>query len=78
MRFPSLFVTQFGLHIIKLNEIRIIPIPGIEEIREDLITEIKKKKIEIEMNKLIDAADVVFTDIEFDSRIIREDSLLHD
>ena len=71
-------VTQFGWHIIKLNEIRIIPIPGIEEIREDLITEIKKKKIEIEMNKLIDAADVVFTDLEFDSRIIREDSLLHD
>ena len=71
-------VTQFGWHIIKLNEIRIITIPGIEEIREDLITEIKKKKIEIEMNKLIDAADVVFTDLEFDSRIIREDSLLHD
>ena len=71
-------VTQFGWHIIKLNEIRIIPIPGIEEIREDLITEIKKKKIEIEMNKLIDAADVVFKDLEFDSRIIREDSLLHD
>ena len=71
-------VTQFGWHIIKLNEIRIMPIPGIEEIREDLITEIKKKKIEIEMNKLIDAADVVFTDLEFDSRIIREDSLLHD
>lgn len=71
-------VTQFGWHIIKLNEIRIIPIPGIEEIREDLMTEIKKKKIEIEMNKLIDAADVVFTDLEFDSRIIREDSLLHD
>ena len=71
-------VTQFGWHIIKLNEIRIMPIPGIEEIREDLITEIKKKKIEIEMNKLIDAADVVFTDLEFDSRIIREDSLLQD
>ena len=33
-------VTQFGWHIIKLNEIRIIPIPGIEEIREDLMTEI--------------------------------------
>ena len=71
-------VTQFGWHIIKLNEIRIIPIPKIEEIREDLMAEIKKKKIEIEMNKLIDAADVVFTDLEFDSRIIREDSLLHD
>ena len=71
-------VTQFGWHIIKLNEIRIIPIPKIEEIREDLMAEIKKKKIEIEMNKLIDAADVVFTDLEFDPRIIREDSLLHD
>ena len=71
-------VTQFGWHIIKLNEIRIIPIPKIEEIREDLMAEIKKKKIEIEMNKLIDAADVVFTDLEFDPRIIREDSLLND
>ena len=71
-------VTQFGWHIIKLNEIRIMPIPKIEEIREDLMAEIKKKKIEIEMNKLIDAADVVFTDLEFDPRIIREDSLLHD
>ena len=71
-------VTQFGWHIIKLNEIRIIPIPKIEEIREDLMAEIKKKKIEIEMNKLIGAADVVFTDLEFDPRIIREDSLLHD
>ena len=70
--------TQFGWHVIKLNDVRITPIPTIEEIRKELITEIKKKKIESEMSKIIDSADVIYSDLEIDPKIIREVSILND
>ena len=70
--------TQFGWHLIKLNNVRKTPVPTIEEVRKELITEIKKKKIDFEMSKIIDSADVIYSDLEIDPKIIREVSMLND
>ena len=70
--------TQFGWHLIKLNDVRKTPVPTIEEVRKELITEIKKKKIDFEMSKIIDSADVIYYDLEIDPKIIREVSMLND
>ena len=70
--------TQFGWHLIKLNDVRTTPVPTIEEVRKELITEIKKKKIDFEMSKIIDSADVIYSDLEIDPKIIREVSMLND
>ncbi|MDA9229194.1 peptidylprolyl isomerase [Rhodobacteraceae bacterium] len=70
--------TQFGWHLIKLNDVRKTPVPTIEKVRKELITEIKKKKIDFEMSKIIDSADVIYSDLEIDPKIIREVSRLND
>lgn len=70
--------TQFGWHLIKLNDVRKTPVPTIEQVRKELITEIKKKKIDFEMSKIIDSADVIYSDLEIDPKIIREVSMLND
>tara|TARA_B110000967_G_scaffold209662_2_gene266927 strand:- start:798 stop:1652 length:855 start_codon:yes stop_codon:yes gene_type:complete len=70
--------TQFGWHLIKLNNVRKTPVPTIEEVRKELITEIKKKKIDFEMSKIIDSADVIYSDLEIDPKIIREVLMLND
>lgn len=70
--------TQFGWHLIKLNDVRKTPVPTIEEVRKELITEIKKKKIDFEMSKIIDSADVIYSDLETDPKIIREVLMLND
>ena len=70
--------TQFGWHLIKLNDVRKTPVPTIEEVRKELIIEIKKKKIDFEMSKIIDSADVIYSDLEIDPKIIREVSMLND
>ena len=70
--------TQFGWHLIKLNDVRKTPVPTIAEVRKELITEIKKKKIDFEMSKIIDSADVIYSDLEIDPKIIREVLMLND
>ena len=70
--------TQFGWHLIKLNDVRKTPVPTIAEVRKELITEIKKKKIDFEMSKIIDSADVIYSDLEIDPKIIREVSMIND
>ena len=70
--------TQFGWHLIKLNDVRKTPVPTIAEVRKELITEIKKKKIDFEMSKIIDSADVIYSNLEIDPKIIREVSMLND
>ena len=70
--------TQFGWHLIKLNDVRKTPVPTIAEVRKELITEIKKKKIDFEMSKIIDSAEVIYSDLEIDPKIIREVSMIND
>ena len=55
--------TQFGWHVIKLNETRVQAAPPIGEIRGELIEEIQKAAIDQHLAGLIQDADIVSPDL---------------
>ena len=46
--------TNFGWHIIKVNNIRETPVPSLEDVRGDLVSTIRQNKVETKINKIID------------------------
>lgn len=50
--------TQFGWHIIKLNDKRMKEPPQLEEVRDQLIMQIRRQYVADEMQRLVDAAKV--------------------
>lgn len=50
--------TQFGWHVIILNESRVVSAPTLEEIREELESEIRKSDLEGRIAALVEMADV--------------------
>lgn len=69
--------TQFGWHVIKLNEERIKDAPALEEIREELAGEIQQKTIEQALEELTASADISQPDLSaLDPAIIRDLSLV--
>ncbi|WP_295384695.1 peptidylprolyl isomerase [uncultured Thiodictyon sp.] len=50
--------TQFGWHVINLEETRIAPPPSFEEIKPQLTAIVQRQKLAVEVNKLRDAAKV--------------------
>ena len=69
--------TQFGWHVIKLNEERIKDAPALEEIREELAGEIQQKTIEQALEELTASADISQPDLSaLDPVIIRDLSLV--
>ena len=70
--------TQFGWHLIKLIDIRETTAPRIEEIRGELISKIKQNRIEAKINYFTDSANVIFSNLEIDPKIVRQMSILKD
>ena len=68
--------TNFGWHIIKVNNIRETPVPSLEDVRGDLVSTIRQNKVETKINKLIDSANVIYSDLEINHKIIRNESIL--
>ena len=69
--------TQFGWHIIQLNETRHINAPLLEEVRGDLIDEIGQDLLNKHVEELLDASKVERLDTtDFDLSIIRNLNLL--
>ncbi|RNF35608.1 peptidylprolyl isomerase [Paracoccus methylarcula] len=54
--------TDFGWHIIKLNETRVKEAPKLEEIREQLVQKIRRDKIEAEIERVSTEAKVEKTE----------------
>ena len=50
--------TQFGWHVIKLNETRVKDAPPLEQVRGQLLDEIQRSAIEAHVAKLTEAADI--------------------
>jgi peptidyl-prolyl cis-trans isomerase C len=67
--------TQFGWHVIKLNDIRNLEIPTLEQVRAQLTEEVQQAAVEEEVQNLTDAADVTRTKVNVDPSIIRDVSL---
>ena len=70
--------TQFGWHVIKVLNIRDTTAPRIEEIRGELISKIKQNRIEAKINYFTDSANVIFSNLEIDPKIVRQMSILKD
>ena len=67
--------TQFGWHVVKLNDMRNVAIPTLEDMRAELTMEIQRNALEAEVTKLIEGATITRTEVEIDPAVIRDVSL---
>jgi peptidyl-prolyl cis-trans isomerase C len=67
--------TQFGWHVVKLNDIRNLEVPTLEEVRAQLTEELQQSAVEEEVLNLTNAADVTRAEVDVDPSIIRDVSL---
>ncbi|WP_298679278.1 peptidylprolyl isomerase [uncultured Lentibacter sp.] len=69
--------TQFGWHVIRLNETRLADQPTFEEMRAELENSLYNKIIDEELERLRKAGDIQLTaEGKVDPAILKEDSLL--
>lgn len=68
--------TQFGWHVIKLNESRQQEVPGLEQVRAEIEEGLREAAISDSIDALTTAAEVTRADVEIDPSIIRNTDLL--
>ena len=68
--------TQFGWHVVKLNETRQKDAPPLEAVRDQLAQQIQSTAVEAELTRLTDAAEVERAEVEIDPATIRETDLI--
>lgn len=69
--------TQFGWHVIKLNDARKADIPTIDDVREDLANEIRQGAAQEAITDAADKADVqVPADLVIDPSVLKQTDLL--
>lgn len=67
--------TDFGWHVIKLNDTRVQEAPKLEEVRDQLVQLVQREKVEGEIERLMNEADVKKTD-GLDPALINQTELL--
>lgn len=67
--------TDFGWHVIKLNDTRVQEAPKLEEVRDQLVQLVQREKVEGEIERLMNEADVKKTD-GLDPALINKSELL--
>ncbi|MEM1237502.1 MAG: peptidylprolyl isomerase [Pseudomonadota bacterium] len=50
--------TQFGWHVVKLNDARSQPAPSLDEVRADIEGQLRSEALQARMDELLDVADV--------------------
>jgi peptidyl-prolyl cis-trans isomerase C len=70
--------TQFGWHIVKLNDLRVLAMPTLEDVRTELVTNIQQTRLDTAVAALTQEANVVRFEVEVDPSIIRDVSVLAD
>lgn len=68
--------TQFGWHVLKLNEKRDKPAPTLEETRPALMDALRQAAVEAEIAALREGADITLPEEGFDVTLMRDVSLL--
>ena len=68
--------TQFGWHVIKLNETRNAEAPALDDVREDLSGELRGNAIEAKVNELTGAAEVVKSVEGIDPAVLKNADLI--
>lgn len=71
--------TQFGWHIVKLNETRMTALPTLDDIRQELTGEIQQAALDARLAELSDGAEIVLPEEgQFDAALIQNIDLLED
>lgn len=71
--------TQFGWHIIMLNEARETPSPTLDDLREELAIDIQQQALDALINSLTESADITLPEEgQFDYTMIQNLELLED
>ena len=68
--------TQFGWHVVKLNETREKGAPTLEEVRPQIEDQIRQKRVQEHLGGLREAADVVRPEVDLPASVIRRTDLL--
>ena len=69
--------TQFGWHVIKLNETRLKDAPAFDDVRGDIELELQQEAVEERIEELVADADIVLPDLEgIDPNLITNVDLL--
>ena len=68
--------TQFGWHVVKLNESRISAPPAPEDVRADLEEELRRQRVDAYLAELTEAAEIARPEVEIDMSLIRNIDLL--
>lgn len=71
--------TQFGWHIVTLNETREVTPPTLDEVRGDLEGQLRQQAIEETLTSLLDAADISRPEADaFDPTVLRDLTLIEE
>jgi len=68
--------TDFGWHLIRLNETRLAMVPSLDDMRDDLAAEIEAKAVEDHIKTLTGAAKIEKSGIGIDPALLRDETLL--
>lgn len=68
--------TQFGWHVIKLNETRAQDVPPLENVRDEIEQELRSQAIDDAIAQATESADVVRAEVAVDPSMIRKVELL--
>lgn len=68
--------TQFGWHVVRLNETRDRAAPPLEQVRPEIERRLRAELVEAEVQRLTEAADVERPAVEIDPAVIRDDGLI--
>jgi peptidyl-prolyl cis-trans isomerase C len=70
--------TQFGWHVILLNETREQAPPALEEVRAELEDGLRRARVETRMDELMAAASIDRPELDIDPAVIANDALLEE
>ncbi|TRD22644.1 peptidylprolyl isomerase [Palleronia caenipelagi] len=68
--------TQFGWHVIKLNETRDLPPPAFEEVRDEIESDLQVEALEMLLADVVAKATVERPELDLDPSVIRNSDLL--
>lgn len=68
--------TQFGWHILRLNETRLSAAPTLDDVREELAADIQNAAIEARVTGATESADITRSADEIDPSVIKDISLI--
>lgn len=68
--------TQFGWHVVRLNEVRNAGVPSFEDTRDTIAERLSEAAAQEAVESLVDATEITRAEVEIDPALIRDTSLL--